>query len=120
MLHQATRGTDGDGNIIATLDDYAVVRELIADLVAEGIGASVPKQVREAVAAVKALGNNGISVTQVARKMGKHKTTVSDYVEKAIEGGYLVNTATSRGLAAALVTGDPLPVDHEVLPTVEE
>ena len=38
ILHQATRDRDDDGRIIATLDDYAVVRDLVADTIAEGVG----------------------------------------------------------------------------------
>src|SRR3712207_9265111 len=47
ILHQATRERDENGQIIATLEDYARVRELVADLVSEGIDATVPGTVRE-------------------------------------------------------------------------
>ena len=46
MLHQATRERDDRGRLLATLDDYSSVRELVADLVSEGIEATVPKSVR--------------------------------------------------------------------------
>lgn len=36
ILHQATRERDGEGQILATLEDYAVVRTLVVDLIAEG------------------------------------------------------------------------------------
>jgi hypothetical protein len=55
ILHQATRERDDRGRLIATLDDYASVRQLVADLVSEGIEATVPKSVREAVHAVARL-----------------------------------------------------------------
>jgi hypothetical protein len=55
MLHQATRERDDRDRIVATLQDYAVVRELVADLVSEGIEATVLKSVREAVHAVARL-----------------------------------------------------------------
>jgi hypothetical protein len=40
ILHQASRDRDDKGRIVATVDDYAIVRELVfvADFVAEGIG----------------------------------------------------------------------------------
>lgn len=42
ILHQALRQRDQDGRIIATLEeDYAIVRELIADWMAEGVEAAV-------------------------------------------------------------------------------
>jgi hypothetical protein len=37
MLHQASRRRDEDGRFIAQIQDYVVVRELIADLVAVGV-----------------------------------------------------------------------------------
>ena len=37
------------GRIVAELDDYDTVRELVADLFAEGLGATVPPAVREAI-----------------------------------------------------------------------
>ena len=52
VLHQASRARDDDGRIIATLDDYAVVRDLVADTIAEGVGTTVSDTVRETVAAV--------------------------------------------------------------------
>ena len=55
ILHQATRERDDRGRLLATLDDYSSVRELVADLVSEGIEATVPKSVREAVHAVARL-----------------------------------------------------------------
>ena len=45
-------GKDCRGALIATLDDYAAVRERIADLVAEGAESSVPANIRETVEVV--------------------------------------------------------------------
>jgi hypothetical protein len=42
ILHQATSGRDAQGCIVATLEDYTVVRELVGNLVSEGVGAAVP------------------------------------------------------------------------------
>ena len=55
VLHQASRERDDEGRIVATLDDYAVVRDLVADTMAEGVGATVSDTVRETVAAVAAI-----------------------------------------------------------------
>jgi hypothetical protein len=61
LLHQTTREQDTQGRIVATIEDYAVVRELVADLVSEGIEATVPATVRETVEAVERLreGSSG-------------------------------------------------------------
>ena len=45
ILHQLTRERDRDGRIVATLEDYAAVRELVLDLVSEGVGATVPASI---------------------------------------------------------------------------
>ena len=56
LLHQATRGRDAEEHMVATIEEpYAVVRELVADLVSEGIEATVLATVRETVQAVKRL-----------------------------------------------------------------
>jgi hypothetical protein len=52
LLHQATREHDAKGRIVASLDDYAVVRELIADVISEGVEKTVKPEVREIVAKV--------------------------------------------------------------------
>ncbi len=43
LLHQASRQRDASGRIVATLDDYRVVRDLIADLVSDAAGATVAR-----------------------------------------------------------------------------
>ena len=47
LLHQATRLRDESGRVVATLDDYRAVRTLVADLVAQGIDATVKPEVRD-------------------------------------------------------------------------
>ena len=52
LLHQASRERDDAGKVIATIEDYAVVHELVVDIVSEGVEATVPATVRELVEAV--------------------------------------------------------------------
>ena len=59
ILHQASRERSKAGAIIATVQDFATVRDLILDVIAEGIGSSVSKAVRETVGAVKILIDDG-------------------------------------------------------------
>ena len=59
LLHQAMRQKDEVGRIIATTEDYAAVRELVGDLVAAGVDATVRPEVRETVAAVADLLREG-------------------------------------------------------------
>ncbi len=124
ILHQATRGKDPQGQIVATLDDYAAVRELVADLLAEGIEASVSLIVRETVEAVRRLTEvrpgATATVKQVARELGIDSPPALRRVRMAIERGYLKNEETRKGRPAQLVLGDPLPEDVVILPPADD
>jgi hypothetical protein len=55
LLHREHRKRDDDGVIIATLHDYAVIRKLMADLMATAVELKMRKQVAETVAAVETI-----------------------------------------------------------------
>ena len=118
LLHQAQRERDPKGQIIATLDDYAAVHELVADLLSEGVGASVKPEVRQTVEAVRALAKSGVSLDAIAKQLELDKTTVSRRVKDA--GSYLRNMETRSGMVACIVIGDPLPDELEILPRPEQ
>jgi hypothetical protein len=126
LLHQATRERDDNDRIIATLTDYTAVRELVCDLVSEGVEATVPGTLRETVQAVRELldaqvpGQPGVSVTQLAQRLALDKAAASRRQKVACDRGYLRNLETQRGKPARLVLGDPLPDDLEILPTPEQ
>ena len=122
VLHQARRKRDGEGRIIATVDDYAAVHELVADLVSAGVGASVPETVRETVEAVKALSTswpNGVPQSALKGVLGLDKGPISRRVNQAIDLGYLVNEEEKKGRPARLKIGEPMPEEVEVLPRPE-
>lgn len=119
LLHQASRERDGDGRIVATTGDYAAVRELVADLISEGIEATVPATVRETVGKVAELyadESESVTVAELARELKLDKSATSRRVRSATDRGYLKNLEDRRGRPARLVPGDPLPEDLEVLP----
>src|SRR5260370_40877235 len=68
---------DQTGAIIAPPADYAVVRELVAEVFAEGIEATVPATVRETVDAVAALKKNELSLGEHAAKLALDKSAPS-------------------------------------------
>jgi hypothetical protein len=128
ILHQATRTCDDQGRIVATLEDYAVVRDLVADVIAEGISAAVSSTMRETVDAVSALasaplspfGTSSVTAKQVADRLGIDKSNATRRIKAAIKAGYLVNDELRKGQPMRLALGDPMPVeDMDVLPTVE-
>lgn len=122
ILHQISRKRDQAGRIIATLDDYAAVRELVADQMAEGIEAAVPDSVRETVNAVAALhvdSPEGVTAVEVAKYLGLDKSSALRRVQVAIQAGYLGDNESRKGRPKRLCLGDPMPQDREVLPNVE-
>ena len=124
VLHQANRERDDKGRIVADFDDYAVVCELVADLVSEGVEATVQPIVRETVEAVSRLlkesDEESVSAKAIGQELKLEKGPVSRRIRLAIEAGYLKNLEDRRGKAARLVLGDPMPEDLRVLPTVRE
>jgi hypothetical protein len=120
LLAQALRPRDAKGCVVATIDDYAVVRELVADLFSEGVDASVSQTIRETVAAVERLAAGspeGVSVAQLVDELKLDKSAVSRRVNGARRRGYLKNLEERKGRPARLLPDQPLPADVELLPT---
>lgn len=125
ILHQAMRGRDSEGRIIATRDDYAAVRELVADLFAEGVEASIPQTIRETVEAVTSIlvrkqPTQSVRVNEVAAEIGIDKSAAWRRVQDAIRLGFLVNLEERRSRPALLQLGERLPKDEEILPKPDE
>jgi hypothetical protein len=118
LLHRASRELTADGAIIATLDDYEAVRELVEELIASGVGATVPQTMRETVAAVADLldgkgKDETVSVTQIAKALDLDKGPTSRRVKAATERGYLVNHEDKQGRPAKITLGASLPEDTD-------
>jgi MarR family len=121
VLHQASRDRDAEGRIVATIEeDYAAVRELVADLVSDGIEVTVPKTVRETVEAVrrlrKASSGEPVTVVELARELKLDRSAVSRRVRNAKDRGYLRDLEDNLRKPSRLVLGDDLPDDLQILP----
>ena len=122
LLHQETRARDEENRVVATSQDYGIVRELVVDLVSEGVGATVPQTIRETVAAVKAETlEEGMSTTYatVAKRLHLDKSAAKRRVDAARARGFIKNLEEKRGRPARLVIGEPLPDDVVILPSAE-
>lgn len=117
VLHQATRDRDDQGRIVASIDDYRQVRELVAHVVAEGVGVTVSDTVRETVDAVARLaGTEGVMAREVGEVLGLDKSNVSRRLKMAADGGFVRNLEDKRGRPGRWVVGDPLPETVDLLP----
>jgi hypothetical protein len=122
LLHRATRECDSKGRIVATPQDYAVVRELVADLVGEAVQVSASKKTRKTVQAVAGLlaeGKPHATNKEIALALDLDKSATSRRVRDARTQGYLENLEEQKGRPARIVLGDPLPGDEELLPRPE-
>ena len=124
ILHQATRERDSEGRIVASLQDYSHIREVVSGLIAEGVEATVPKIIRETVEVVLKLIQEGdedwVTNRVVAAELDIDKAAASRRVRAAIDRGYITNLEDRRGHPARLVVGDPMPEDEEILPSAEQ
>jgi hypothetical protein len=119
LLRQCQRQRTSGGEIIATVADYAVARELLEAsfyAVAEEI---CPPVIQETV---KAIGKRErrISEIELARRLGLSKPAVSWRAHKALEKGWLLNDGPPRGRPYRLRRGHPLPVDVPPLPAAHQ
>jgi hypothetical protein len=124
ILHQAQRARDGKNRIVATVDDYSAVRELIEELLAEGVHASVPDTVRETVEAVRKLSRkdlNELTELEIANELQLDKSTTSRRIRDASTRGFLENLQDRKGRPARIVLTDQVLPDNQcILPAVDE
>jgi hypothetical protein len=102
------------------------VRELLTDVISEGVEKTVKPEVRELVAKVRELVDASpdddaeVTQRQLVNELGLDKGSVSRRTRAALDGGYLINREERRGRPHRLIPGDPLPDDVELLPDPEE
>jgi hypothetical protein len=119
ILHQLNRERDQTGRIVATEEDYLAVRDLVADLISDGVGATVPRSVRETVDTVRDLVPvqvDGVTVHAVAGALRLDRSTAQRRIQAARERGYLVNLEERRGRMGRYDMGEPMPDELDLLP----
>jgi hypothetical protein len=124
MLHQTQRERDEQGRIISSIEDYRIVRELVADLMSECLDVTVSPTLRETVNTVRRLTNGNeeapTNCRAVARELKIDKSSALRRVRVAIEKGYVRILEDRRGYEARLVCGEPLPDDLTIFPRPED
>jgi hypothetical protein len=123
LLHRATRERDEQGRVVATVEDYAVVRDLIVELISEGAEATVRQIVRETVDVVERLiedsDEDGVNIRQVGAELELEYQPAYRRCKMAEDAGFLKNLENREGRPARLAIGDPMPEDVEILPQPE-
>ena len=102
ILHQLNRKTDERGRIVATEADYLAIRALVAELIADAVGATIAESIRETVETVKKLvgdgtSRGGVTVHDLEKALGIERSAASRRLTTARERGYLVNLEDKRG-----------------------
>jgi hypothetical protein len=124
LLHQENRERDGEGRIVAAVEDYELVRTLIGELVAEGVGARVGGSIRETVEAARTLlddGRTSVTPKQLEGALRVGRSATYDRIHNAVKAGYLVDESSKDERGMRIVLGAALPGDADsYLPTAAE
>lgn len=138
LLQADRRERDADGKIVATLEDYGHIREIVEEPLAYGLKQSIPDGVRRVVEAVDALKgrlkhprgdrlpfdtdalDGPITQGVVAEYLGADRGTVSRNIHKAVAEEYLIDRNPGQGRSADLEVGPVELLDGRVLPLPDE
>jgi DNA primase len=125
LLHQRQRERDAGGRVVATLADYALVRELVASVFEQSV-LGLTKKTTDLVEALKRVldsrdvSKDGLpSYSDLVKETGKRKDHISRWLKPALEVGLVDNvTAGANGKPSALKMGHYQLGKGDVLPTV--
>jgi hypothetical protein len=127
LLHQANRASTAKGEIVATIEDYSAVYNLIAKLIQQEVGEGISASTRETVEAIQKIldlkkGEPEPYVTQaeLKKELKLDKSSTSRRVRVVIEQNHLKNLEDKKRRPFRLVIGDPLPDEQELLPSPDK
>ncbi len=116
LIRHRHRRIDARDRVIAKIEDYDTVRELVNQMYTDSVG-DVTKGVRQVVESVARLradpakSSGSIGISKIASALKLSKMAVSRRVKAALSGGWLVNRETRKGYAYDLEVGESLPED---------
>jgi len=106
---------------VADKNDYRAVYKIVAKplslMVRDEASGPVKEVVDEVVKALKKTKADSISLTDLAKRLGVHKGTVSRNVKSAIKAGFLINEESRKGREAKLKLGIPIGKRIKILPS---
>jgi 5S rRNA maturation endonuclease (ribonuclease M5) len=118
LLSRANRKIDPRERIVSTLEDYDVVRRLLADSLAvatDRAGRPGTRAIVEAVGRLRERGKKTVSASAASREAGRSKSTTHTDVHDALAGGYLIDRSPVES-RFDLEVGDSLPDQDDLLP----
>jgi hypothetical protein len=118
LLRQCHRERTANGEIVATIDDYAVARDILESSFYAAGEEVCPPVIRETVEAVPKEEVQPVSEIELAKRLGLPKQTISWRVLKALERGWLKNIGPRNRRPYRLKRGDAMPGDTPPLPAV--
>ncbi len=119
LLHSATRGRNGDGAVIANVDDYAAVRDLVNEPISQGLQVAVADTIRAVVEGVQSLQkhqHHSVSQAALSETLKRDQSVVSRSVKQAIDLGYLVDNNPGQGRVSQLSLGERKLPTRSALP----
>ena len=125
LLHREHRERDEYGAIVADIDhDYAVVRDLMHDLLAEASEVKIKDTIIEAIEVVSKLTTNlapddGTTAKAVGQLLKLDKSTASRRLRNAEDGGFIINLETRKGRPGRYRTTNESIDVEQMLPTPE-
>jgi len=132
LLHRTHRKRDDQGRIVANIeDDYDVVRWLLNNRLAQGIGSQLKPTLLRVFDAVEASveaaredgedmsKHKGVTVQAIVEKLKLEQTTANRRLLKLASYGLLENLTPGRGRAAHYVVSGQ-PAEREALPSTDD
>jgi hypothetical protein len=127
LMHQANRQRDDMGRVVATWDDYEMVRAFLNPILSETLGAMIPADIRLVVETVGQHGGDssstphrGVTLAELRDLLGKKglmrdPSNISRLVTRAKEGGWIEDRGMGKGYPSRLIQICSMPDDREAL-----
>ena len=123
LIRQRHRQIYSRGQIIASIEDYQTMRELVNEMYIDS-SSGITTEIRQLVEGVIKLNTDRkagdkITASKVKDYLGISKVAVSRRASKAIKQEWIINQETRKGYPADYIPGEPMP-KTEGLPTLED
>ncbi len=126
LMNQCNRATDTAGQILAKVEDYGAVRDLVIEVFGQSIEATVPEPIKQVAIAVTSVTTHradykdGAPLGVIAEKIKRDKGSTSRRVAEAVDWGLVVDVGAGLGYPRKLKPGNPIPQSQDIFPTVED